>query len=504
MKQDGDYKYFGAISVFIMAATLIEVLFFYYGAIEVARQPNIRKVAETTLSFFLTAAVIGAVFIVFMQVVAKKSLSPLPFDNSKPMQKIESSIELMKDGVLCLSREGDVVLSNRAALSMLGYSKEELQKQTAHDLMYRKAEDDVYLPEDGGAGVAKSLAINGVCSSGEDVYMKKDGSTIDVSYVTAPLVVNGKSEGTMLVFSDISQKKGDFRKVLVASIVAKTLKEGILVADSKQNIVFANSYFESMTGYQAARIAGKKISILRSGKHEDVFYKKMWEALGSEGYWEGEIWSKRRDGKPFNAWLSISVAQDKSEFEGKYYVAIYNDMSKRKLHEKGGARSLGEPLEESKYDSLTGLPDMEMFTEALDMELTRRGRYGGYLSMITLEVDNYKAIEETHGDVAAKNTLKELANFIKTSIRKIDTAARGDGEKFFIITPHTNIKGAASLAENLRELIEMHIFDTVGRVSCSFGVATIEDGDDGVALIKRAGEAALVSRGEGGNKITLL
>ena len=230
----------------------------------------------------------------------------------------------------------------------------------------------------------------------------------------------------------------------------------------------------------------------------------MWEALGSEGYWEGEIWSKRRDGKPFNAWLSISVAQDKSEFEGKYYVAIYNDMSKRKLHEKGGARSLGEPLEESKYDSLTGLPDMEMFTEALDMELTRRGRYGGYLSMITLEVDNYKAIEETHGDVAAKNTLKELANFIKTSIRKIDTAARGDGEKFFIITPHTNIKGAASLAENLRELIEMHIFDTVGRVSCSFGVATIEDGDDGVALVKRAGEAALVSRGEGGNKITLL
>jgi len=185
VKQDGDYKYFGAISVFIMAATLIEVLFFYYGAIEVAREPNIRKVAEITLSFFLTAAVIGAVFIVFMQIVAKKSLSPLPFDNSKPMQKIESSIEFMKDGVLCLSREGDVVLSNRAALSMLGYSKEELQKQTAHDLMYRKSEDDVYLPEDGGAGVAKSLAINGACSSGEDVYMKKDGSTIDVSYVTA-------------------------------------------------------------------------------------------------------------------------------------------------------------------------------------------------------------------------------------------------------------------------------------------------------------------------------
>ncbi|HRF55932.1 MAG TPA: PAS domain S-box protein [Campylobacterales bacterium] len=504
MKQDGDYKYFGAISVFIMAATLIEVLFFYYGAIEVAREPNIRKVAEVTLSFFLTTAIIGAVFIVFMQVVAKKSLSPLPFDNSKPMQKIESSIEFMKDGALCLSREGDIVLSNRAALSLLGYSKNELQKQNAHDLMYRKTEDDVYLPESGGDNTAKSLGVNGACSSGEDVYMKKDGSKIEVSYVTVPLIINGKSEGTMLVFSDISQKKGDFRKVLVAGIIAKTLKEGILVADSKQNIVFANSYFESMTGYQSARIAGKKVSILRSGKHEDSFYKKMWEALGSEGYWEGEIWSKRRDGKPFNAWLSISVVQDKSEFEGKFYIAVYNDISKRKLHEKGNAKSSGDSAEEGRYDPLTGLPDMEKFIEALDMELTRRGRYGGYLSMITLEVDNFKTINETHGDVAAKNTLKELANFIKTSIRKIDTAASGEGEKFFIITPHTNIKGAASLAENLRELIEMHIFDAVGRVSCSFGVATIEDGDDGDALIKRAGEAALISKEEGGNKITLL
>lgn len=124
-----------------MSATLLEVLFFYYGVISVAREPNIRKVAEITFSFFLASAVIGAVFIAFMQFVAKRSLAPLPL-TLKTASKIESAIDGMKDGVLCLSRESEVILANRAATAMLGYP-EELRGRSAYELMYVKRRRDI-------------------------------------------------------------------------------------------------------------------------------------------------------------------------------------------------------------------------------------------------------------------------------------------------------------------------------------------------------------------------
>lgn len=499
MRQDGDYKYFGAISVFIMSATLLEVLFFYYGAISVAREPNIRKVAEITFSFFLASAVIGAIFIAFMQFVAKRSLAPLPFDNSKPLQKIESAIDGMKDGVLCLSRESEVILANRAATAMLGYSREELKGHSAYELMYVKNDEEIFVPD--GADDNKSLAtMNGACTSGEDIYTRKDGSKLEVSYVTTPLIINGRSEGVMLVFSDISKKKGESRKLLVGSLIAKGIKEGILITDAKQKVVFVNSYFESISGYQSARVVGKKVSLLRSGKHTDDFYKKMWDSIGDNGFWEGEIWSKKRDGSLFNAWLTITVAEDKGEFDGKFYIAVYHDISKRKTLEKGASSS----KEEATYDELTGLADANRFNEALEMELTRRARYGGHVSLIAVGVDDFDSMDELHGVGAGNETLKELAALLKSNVRKIDTAARVSGETFIIATPHTNIKGAAALADNLRELIETHVFESVGRIRCSLGVAAIEDGDDGVSLVNRALEALKVSRSEGGNKVTLL
>lgn len=100
--------------------------------------------------------------------------------------------------------------------------------------------------------------------------------------------------------------------------------------------------------------------------------------------------------------------------------------------------------------------------------------------------------------------LKEVALSLKGSIRKIDTVCRWGGEEFLILAPQTDIKGAASIAENLREIIENKVFGEAGHITCSFGVTALEKADDRDALLSRVDEAMYLSKKEGKNRVTLL
>lgn len=112
------------------------------------------------------------------------------------------------------------------------------------------------------------------------------------------------------------------------------LREGCVITDNHNEIVYVNPRYEEISGYKLSEIKGKNPNILSSGKQDKSFYQDLWSALLKEGFWEGELWNRNRSGKLYIQWINISIIKNPN---GKiaYYVGIFKDItSQKKMEEK--------------------------------------------------------------------------------------------------------------------------------------------------------------------------
>jgi NNP family nitrate/nitrite transporter-like MFS transporter len=105
--------------------------------------------------------------------------------------------------------------------------------------------------------------------------------------------------------------------------------QSMMVTNTKGIIEKVNHAFTRVTGYEANEAVGKNPNILQSGKHDAKFYEKMWDSIRKEGYWQGEIWNKRKNGDTYLEWLTISEVKNDAG-EVKYYMALFSDISEQK------------------------------------------------------------------------------------------------------------------------------------------------------------------------------
>ena len=156
-------------------------------------------------------------------------------------------------------------------------------------------------------------------------------------------------------------------------------------------------------------------------------------------------------------------------------------------------------LEESKEryrllsitDELTGLYNSRHFGGQLTEESHRAQRYGHPLSLLLLDIDDFKAYNDTHGHAAGDGLLEELGKVIKQGLRSSDSAYRYGGEEFIILLPETEAEQAASVAERLRNdwketALSNEQLENPGRVTVSIGIAVYKQGEDPGDLVKRA------------------
>ncbi len=156
-------------------------------------------------------------------------------------------------------------------------------------------------------------------------------------------------------------------------------------------------------------------------------------------------------------------------------------------------------------DGLTQIYNRRYFEETLERELSRCNRYGRALSLVMLDIDFFKAINDTHGHLAGDHVLKHVASSLKTRVRREDIVARYGGEEFGLLLPEVDLKGATSLAEKARKLIEKTKFEFDKQpisVTVSAGVAALSpDLVDGTDLIRLADTRLYEAKESGRNKV---
>jgi diguanylate cyclase (GGDEF)-like protein len=157
----------------------------------------------------------------------------------------------------------------------------------------------------------------------------------------------------------------------------------------------------------------------------------------------------------------------------------------------------------STTDQLTGLYNRRFIEDKLKSEMERTKRYGAPLSVILLDIDHFKSINDRYGHDVGDEVLISLAGLLKRRIRKTDVAGRWGGEEFLIIVPETDSEVSVCLAEKLREAVQNRRHGPVEKVTASFGVAQFKEGDTAGALIKRADQGLYEAKAGGRNKVVL-
>ena len=158
----------------------------------------------------------------------------------------------------------------------------------------------------------------------------------------------------------------------------------------------------------------------------------------------------------------------------------------------------------SQEDYLTGLFNRRRITQLLEHEVRRALRYDTTFSVILMDIDHFKLVNDQFGQQAGDAVLKMIADVIKTGVRASDFVGRWGGEEFIILSPQTDIAGAISLAEKMLARLASADFDKVGRRTASFGVASFNQGDDIEALIGRADAGLYAAKTRGRNRVEVI
>lgn len=282
--------------------------------------------------------------------------------------------------------------------------------------------------------------------------------------------------------------------------LAESAYDAIVMIDMHGTASFWNPAAERLFGYTEQEVMGRPIhELITPPELRDEAMAGMRRFAGTgDGDAVGAIQETealRKDGSRVPVERSVSAFR----LGGRWYaVATIRDIAERKATE-------ARLLELATTDSLTGLFNRRRFMELAEREFARGKRYQGARTMLMMDIDHFKRVNDTHGHDVGDEVLRELARISRTALRELDILGRLGGEEFGVLLPETEAGPAMDVAERLRRAIEQTPIPTgVGelRITVSIGAATSKDDAETVeTLLKRADVALYEAKQSGRNRV---
>ncbi len=289
---------------------------------------------------------------------------------------------------------------------------------------------------------------------------------------------------------------------LCAEIVAEA-EDAVVIIDSSHRIVLFNSGAEQMFGFTAKETVGERLDMLMPERFQ-LQHDVMVDEFGASsletktmGRRNRQIYGRRKDGNEFVANAQIIRLGDKTT---RYYAALFRDVSQNKRTEE-------ELLRLAATDPLTGAYNRREFTQMAEREALRSHRYHHPLSLMMLDLDHFKRLNDTYGHAAGDKVLQRFTTLCTNTLRNVDIFGRWGGEEFVALLPETDIEGASIIAERLRKIISENVLsfnDHKITFTASIGVVQYKDGEVNVdAPLGRADSAVFDAKKAGRNRISV-
>ena len=318
-----------------------------------------------------------------------------------------------------------------------------------------------------------------------------------LSYSPHAACLTDPTASRAMLFDETAHKRQAEQR-RVAAMAFESLA-GMCVTDSLGRILLVNRAFTTLTGYTEEEATGQHMSLLSSGRHNRAFYQAMWAAIGAQGSWQGEVINRRKDGQLIAEWQSISAITN-GDGHVTHYTATFYDITAN--------RAAQEQLSHLAYfDPLTQLPNRSLLRDRLAHALASSGRSGRGGAVMFIDLDNFKAINDTQGHDAGDQLLIQAAKRISAAVRETDTVARLGGDEFVLLLD-TLAPPPADFARQV-EMIGHKVLATLAQpyvlgktefvCAASMGITMMVEGATPSALLQQADLAMYQAKKQGGN-----
>ncbi len=268
------------------------------------------------------------------------------------------------------------------------------------------------------------------------------------------------------------------------------ISNGITITDENSTILYVNPGFTNITGYTREEVIGQNPGMLHSGMQDKAFFEHMWDSIAEKGRWSGEIWNRHKEGHLIPEFLTITKIKSDQQV---FYIAVFSDIS---ILVEVNKKKLNLAL----TDALTRLPNRGFLEESFQYIVSqyRRDEHVSNVPsyqvvFLFIDVNEFKAVNDTYGHLAGDAVLKHIAATIKQTLRGTDIAIRYGGDEFVVLLNKIESKKVveklcARIHEKLAKPLqyEGHTFHP----KISIGAVFYPSQEDSLAeLIKRADKA---------------
>lgn len=356
------------------------------------------------------------------------------------LRKLSLAVDQSPHSIVITDLDAIIEYVNPAFSAETGYNADEVIGQNPHILNSGKT------PKQSITDLWETL-LRGDIWRGELINRRKDGSEyIEFAIITPIRQPNGDITHYLSIKENITERKQAEAALRIAAIAFEA-QEGMIITDTEHNILQVNQAFTNITGYTREEVIGQKVSLLKSGRHDDAFYDAMWTSINNTGTWQGEIWNRRKNGEVYPEWITITSVKGDDE-KITHYVSTMTDITLRKTAENEIQRL-------AFFDSLTQLPNRRLLLDRLEKAQATSARNKIYGALLFLDLDNFKNLNDTLGHDMGDELLKQVAQRLTACMRANDTVARLGGDEFVVMLENLSdtVEDSASLAKTIGEKV---------------------------------------------------
>jgi len=296
------------------------------------------------------------------------------------------------------------------------------------------------------------------------------------------------------VMQDVTARKRGESQVRQAGAMFEGTQEGVLVTDRDGTILAANPAFGTLMGYEPIELIGQNTRLFRSEHHGPGYFKGVFETVGEEGTWEGEMWYRRKSGELLALRCTITGIRDQAgNISG--HVASHSDLSQIKA-----SQSQLEFL--THHDPLTQLPNRALLLSRLQSAISRAVGEQSCGAVLVLGLDRFKEINDGYGHDVGDAVLQMVADRCRIRLRDTDMLARVGGDEFIVLLENLPMPEIAGrVAQDLINSIARTMQLEDGRelfVGSSVGISVFPaDGHTAELIVRNADSALSLAKQKG-------